>query len=153
MVFWKLWRSQIAEFPNGLARADGLSSGCRFDISRAFLNWDQHIYLIIAPSLGLRCCVVTKIAMAQPRRACPSCRRWLRADWSCRPDLIKFDDLPALALPRDKLAVATARWKYRDRRRRLWTQSNRDSTVTVCMCTYLRQTADRNTCIYVHIRA
>ena len=34
---------------------------------------------------------------------------------SRRPDLIECGDLPALALPRDKLAVATARRRGRDR--------------------------------------
>ena len=127
-----------------------LSSGCRFDISSAFLNWNQHIYLIIAPSPGLRCSVVTKIAMAQPRRACPSCRRRLRADWSRRPDLIKFGDLPALALPRDKLAVATARRKCGDRRRarQPWQRSDRMYVHVFApkMLTEIRA----DTCIYMH---
>ena len=76
------------------------------------------------------------------------------ADQSHRPDMIEFGDLHALALSRDKLAVATARRKCRDLRRRRWTQSNRDSTVTVCMCTYFWQIYgpyfDQK---YVHIRA
>ena len=40
------------------------------------------------------------------------------ADQSRRPDMIEFGDLHALALPRDKLSVATARRKCRDLRRR-----------------------------------
>jgi hypothetical protein len=40
------------------------------------------------------------------------------ADQSRRPDMIEFGDLHALALSRDKLAVATARRKCRDLRRR-----------------------------------
>ncbi len=67
--------------------------------------------------------------MAQLRRACPSYRRQLRADWSRRPDVIEFGDLPALALPRDKLAVATALRKCRDRRQPL-IAGERKATVT-----------------------
>ena len=40
------------------------------------------------------------------------------ADQSHRPDMIEFGDLHALALSRDKLAVATARRKCRDLRLR-----------------------------------
>ena len=40
------------------------------------------------------------------------------ADQSRRPDMIEFGDMHALALSRDQLAVATARRKCRDLRRR-----------------------------------
>jgi hypothetical protein len=51
-------------------------------------------------------------------RACTS-RRWLPLfkvhPRSLRPDLIECGNLPSLALPRDKLAIATARRRGRDR--------------------------------------
>jgi hypothetical protein len=76
-------------------------------------HWD-----VAAPQLP-RERLPTKIAMALLQgRACTS-RRWLPLfkvhPRSLRPDLIECGNLPALALPRDKLAIATARRRGRDR--------------------------------------
>jgi len=74
-------------------------------------HWD-----VAAPRLP-RERLPTKIAMALLQgRACTS-RRWLPLFkvHPRRPDLIECGNLPALALPRDKLAIATARRRGRDR--------------------------------------
>ncbi len=101
-------------------------------------HWD-----VAAPRLP-RERLPTKIAMALLQgRACTS-RRWLPLFkvHPRRPDLIECGNLPALALPRDKLAIATARRRGRDRRaarRRRRMRSNRDGTVAVCTCTKIQQ--------------
>jgi hypothetical protein len=89
---------------------------------------------------------------------------------SRRPDLIECGDLPALALQRDKLAVATARRRGRDRVQGAETQGAEAerifSTVGNTYKTTARYTIGntfiyvldvyacillRNTCIYMHI--
>ncbi len=74
---------------------------------------------IIAPSPGRRC-NVTKIAMALQRADGARLYKLQPASAvrSRRPDLIELGGLPALAMQRDKVAVATAQRKCRDRRRR-----------------------------------
>ncbi len=81
-------------------------------------------------SLGRRCSAVTSWTTANQDCHGASARARLyksplaAAVQSCRPDLIECGNLPALALPRDKLAIATARRRGRDR-------ATRDGTVAV----------------------
>ncbi len=87
-----------------------LSGGCRFDK-----------FLTISMSLGRRCSTVTSWTTANQDCHGTSARARLyksplaAAVQSRRPVLIECGNLPALALPRDKLVIATARRRGRDR--------------------------------------
>ena len=70
-----------------------------------YSSFQRH--LDVAAALLPRDRLPTKIAMELQRAATARLYKLLLdADvQSCRPDLIEFSGLPALALPRDKLAV------------------------------------------------